>query len=317
MSWYPIAIPSQAGRRVLVTGANSGLGFFTSARLAQAGAHVVMSGRSQQRLDAATRAIRERIPSASLETQVMDQASLASVHAGVDALLDQPTFDVIVANAGMVHPPTHREVSVDGNELVMATNVLGHFVLFARLVPTLEPAARIVSLGSLSSRLSTFRTDDLQLEHNYRSWRAYAHSKIATQSIGFELDRRLRLADSAVSSIVVQPGYSTSGLTPRVTGVNEPRRSQRCGDRLAGFASQGKHRGAEVAVFAATSPLVQGGQYWGPANLVTGKPSLQQPTATSIDASIAATVWAFAEAATGEAFSDPGQGVGGADRHSS
>ena len=79
MTWYPLPLPPLAGRRYLVTGANAGLGFFTAARLAGAGAHVVLSGRSRERLDAAAAAIRGARHAASLETLVMDQSSLASV----------------------------------------------------------------------------------------------------------------------------------------------------------------------------------------------------------------------------------------------
>ena len=118
----------------------------------------------------------------------------------------------------MVHTPFSRLESVDGNELVLATNVLGHFALLGRLLPHLEPGARIVSLGSLSSRLSSFRLDDLQLTRGYDPWRAYAQSKIATQVFGFELDRRLRAAEVPVASVVAHPGYSISGRTPGFRG---------------------------------------------------------------------------------------------------
>ena len=312
MSWYPIAVPPQSGRRFLVTGANAGIGFFTSARLAGAGAHVVLSGRTPERLDAAARAIRARVPAASVATLVIDTSSLDSVAAGADELLAAEPLDGLVLNAGMVHAPGTRLESVDGNELVFATNVLGHFALLARLLPHLVDGARILSLGSLSTQLSTFRVDDVQLTRGYDPWRAYAQSKIAAPSSGFELDRRLRAAvarDAAsgdarggaprVHSLVAHPGYSISGRTPAVPGVNEPARGARFADALQSPWAQGKHRGAEVIVRAATAPGVEGGQFWGPRFATKGEPVMQRPTRTSSDPAIGARLWAIAELATG------------------
>lgn len=302
MSWYPTSLPSQAGRRFLVTGASAGVGFFTAARLAGAGAHVVLSSRSTERLEAAAAAIRGARPGASVETLVIDQSSLESVRAGAAQLLAAPPLDGVVANAGMVHTPGSRLESVDGNELVLATNVLGHFALLARVMPVLAPGARVVLLGSLASRLSTFLIDDLQLTVGYDFWRAYAHSKIAMQVLGFELDRRLRAADAPVSSLVAHPGYSISGRTPRVPGVNEPDARTRFADSLQAAWAQGKHRGAEVTLHALTSPAALGGQYWGPQWWVKGAPALHTPARTSIDPDVGAHFWAFAENATGESF---------------
>ncbi len=302
MSWYPIALPSLAGRRYLVTGANAGVGFFTAARLASAGAHVVLSGRSPERLAAATRAIRTAEPVASVETLVIDQSSLDSVEAGAERLLTEPSLDGVVANAGIVHTPGVRLESVDGNELVLATNVLGHFALLRDLLPHLSPGARIVSLGSLATRLSSFRVDDLQLTRGYDFWRAYAQSKIATQVFGFELDRRLRAADVPVSSIVAHPGYSISGRTPMVAGVNEPSRGARFADALQWPWAQGKHRGAEIPLHALTASGVEGGQFWGPRHFTRGAPALHTPTRVTTDAGIGARFWSFAEQATGRRF---------------
>ncbi|MEF3404649.1 SDR family NAD(P)-dependent oxidoreductase [Agromyces sp. CCNWLW203] len=307
MSWYPTAMPPQTGKRYLVTGANAGIGFFTSARLAGAGAHVVLAGRSPERLEAAMAAIRGARPEASVEPLVIDTASLDSVRAGAARLLHRPPFDGVVANAGMVHTPEQRLESPDGNELVLATNVLGHFALLAQLLPNLAPGARIVTLGSLSSRLSTFRLDDLQLERGYDSWRAYAQSKIATQVFAFELDRRLRAATAPtrtlpLASLVAHPGYSVGGRTPRVPGVNEPSTGKRFRDALQGAWTQGKHRGAEVPLHALTAPDAEGGQFWGPRWTTKGAPALQTPTRTSTDAAIGTRFWAFAEEATGTTF---------------
>jgi NAD(P)-dependent dehydrogenase (short-subunit alcohol dehydrogenase family) len=302
VSWYPIPLPTQSGRRVLITGANKGLGFFTAARLAGAGAHVVLSGRSPDRLEAAAAAIREARPDASVEILAIDTSSLDSVRAGADALLAGPPLDGVVANAGAVHPPRERAESVDGNELVLATNTLGHFALFSRLLPHLVPGARLVSLGSLSTMLSTFRTDDLQLTRGYDSWRAYAQSKIASQVVAFELDRRLRAADVPVSSIVAHPGYSIGGRTPRVPGVSAPSAGKRFADSMQALWAQGKHRGAEPILHALTSPGVEGGQFWGPRFATKGPPALHRPTRTTTDPAIATRVWSFAERATDTGF---------------
>jgi len=320
VSWYPTPVPPQAGRQVLVTGANAGLGFFTSARLARAGAHVTLSGRSPERLAAAVAAIRERMPRASVDTLVIDTSSLESVRAGSDRLLDRAPLDAVVLNAGMVHTPSERRESVDGNELVFATNVLGHFALLAEVVPHLARGARVVSVGSLSTRLSTFRVDDLQLTRSYDAWRAYAQSKIAATSLAFELDRRLRRAatDAAeavgaasvtprVHSIVAHPGYAISGRTPRVPGVNQPPTADRFADALQAAWAQGKHRGAEPIVHALTADDVEGGQFWGPKWMVKGPPRFATPTRTSRDARIGARVWAIAEEAVGRTF-DVGAG---------
>jgi NAD(P)-dependent dehydrogenase (short-subunit alcohol dehydrogenase family) len=312
VTWYPLPLPPLAGRRYLVTGANAGLGFFTAARLAGAGAHVVLSGRSSERLDAATAAIRGARPAASVETLVIDQSSLHSVDEGAGRLLAAAPLDGIVANAGVVHAPRTRQESVDGNELVLATNVLGHFALLARVLPHLATGSRIVTIGSLSTRLSTFRVDDLQQRRSYDAWRAYAQSKVATTSIAFELDRRLRRAavdgaeavgaasaEPRVHSLVAHPGYSISGRTPRVPGVCEPPRLDRFADALQAPFAQGKHRGAEPIVHAVVADDVEGGQFWGPRYATKGPPRLAMPTRTSRDPRIGARVWTFAEQATG------------------
>lgn len=297
MSWNPAAIPAQTGKTVVITGANSGIGYFASEQLARAGAHVVLACRDLDRGRAALAAIRGRARGASVELLQLDVTDPASVRAASDVLAARGRIEAFVANAGMVHPPRRRETDARGNELVLSTNVLGHFALTAQLYPTLAatPGARVVTLGSLATRLSTFRLDDLQLVRHYDSWRAYAQSKIAAQSFGFELDRRLRAAGVGVTAVVAHPGYSTSGRTPGIQGVNEPTRATRFADNLQAAMTQGKDRGAWSVVRAVADPDVVGGQYWGPQYLTRGLPTLQQPTATSRDPRIGARLWSRLE----------------------
>lgn len=302
------AVDDLTGRTAVVTGANKGIGFFTGAALAGAGAHVVLACRDVERADAAARAIRARCARdgvrASVEVLQLDTSSLDSVAAAARALVDRERIDLVVANAGVVHPPQTRQTTVDGNELVLGTNFLGHFALLAGLMPALRRSsgARVVSLGSMATRLSSLLLDDLQLERSYAPWRAYAQSKIAVESFGFELDRRMRAAELDATSVVAHPGYSISGRTPRVPGVNEPSRMTVFADSLQAPFTQGKDRGARSVLAAATHPHAVGGSYWGPRWRVKGAPVKQDPAWVCADPAVAQRVWEFAEQATGLRF---------------
>jgi NAD(P)-dependent dehydrogenase (short-subunit alcohol dehydrogenase family) len=302
------AVNDLAGRTAVVTGANKGIGFFTSTALAGAGAHVVLACRDVERADAAARAIRARCARdgvrASVEVLQLDTSSLDSVAAAARALVDRERIDLVVANVGVVHPPQTRQTTVDGNELVLGTNFLGHFALLAGLMPVLRRSsgARVVSLGSMATRLSSLLLDDLQLERNYAPWRAYAQSKIAVESFGFELDRRMRAAELDATSVVAHPGYSISGRTPLVPGVNQPSRMTVFADSLQAPFTQGKDRGARSVLAAATHPHAVGGSYWGPRWRVKGAPVKQDPAWVCADPAVAQRVWEFAEQATGLRF---------------
>ncbi|PXA71643.1 SDR family NAD(P)-dependent oxidoreductase [Cryobacterium arcticum] len=309
MSWNPRALPDQSGRTFVVTGANAGLGYFTSEQLASAGAHVVLACRNPVKAAAAIAAIRGRVPGAAVSTLTLDVADLGSVRAAAERMLELPQLHGLILNAGIVHPPVDRSVSLDGTELVLATNFTGHFLLTSLVLPVLQqtPGSRVVSLGSIITRLLDSALDDLQLETTYNSWKAYAQSKIAMQVFGFELDRRLREAGlggpGGVQSLVAHPGYSISGLTPGIRGVNEVTRGKRFVDTLQGFiGAQGKNAGAWSIVRAATDPDARGGQYFGPRFLTRGTPVLERPTRTSRDRAVAARLFAGTEALVGAPF---------------
>ncbi|MEO7017300.1 MAG: SDR family NAD(P)-dependent oxidoreductase [Leifsonia sp.] len=304
MSWDPEALPRADGKTVVVTGANAGVGYFTSEQLARAGAHVILACRSPERAEAAISAIRRRVPGASVEAMPLDVADRPSIDAAAAALVDRERLDVLVLNAGIVHPPRQRATDAYGNELLLATNVLGHFRLTALLLPVLARTggARIVSLGSMATRLARFPLDDLHLTDSYSSWNAYARSKIALQAFGFELDKRMRAAGTPVSSIVVHPGYSTSGRTPGIRGVNQPSRLTRFADNLQAAWTQGKDQGAWSTVRASLDPDAHGGQYYGPHRLTKGAPVLTRATRTTRSARVGARLWPLLEEYSGQSF---------------
>ncbi|GAA1441287.1 SDR family NAD(P)-dependent oxidoreductase [Leifsonia poae] len=304
MSWDPHALPHAVGTTVMVTGANAGIGFFASEQLARAGAHVILGCRNPERAEAAVSAIRRRVPGASVEATPIDVSDRGSVAAAAASLLERDRLDVLMLNAGIVHPPAERATDADGNELVLSTNVIGHFQLAALTLPLLERSngARVVSLGSLATLLSRFPLDDLQLESSYNSWTAYAQSKIAVQAFGFELDRRLRASGSAVASLVAHPGYSTSGRTPGIRGVNQPSRAKRFADNLQAAWTQGKDHGAWSAVRAAIDPDAVGGQYYGPRFVTKGEPVVTHATPTTRSPRVGERLWTLLEEYSGQAF---------------
>lgn len=307
MAWDPAELPDAHGRTVVITGGNAGVGYFTGEQLARAGAHVVLACRDPEHAEAAVAAIRRRVRGARVEATPLDVTDRGSIDALADALLERERVDALVLNAGMVHPPRDRRTDRYGNELVLSTNVLGHFRLVARALPALErtEGARVVTLGSLATRLGSLRLDDLQLERSYTSWRAYSGSKIAAQVFGFELDRRLRAAGSRVTSLVVHPGYSTSGRTPGVRGVNQPGRAKRFADNLQAAWTQGKDHGAWVPVRAVLDPTVTGSDYLGPAGLTKGVPVNGRATRSSRSPRTGARLWPLLEAASDQEFPLP------------
>jgi NAD(P)-dependent dehydrogenase (short-subunit alcohol dehydrogenase family) len=294
-------LPDLTGRTYLVTGSNRGLGYFASEQLARAGAGVLMTGRSPNRLMAARAALRRRLPDTGdrVQTLLLDTSNLGSVRAAAATVAARGALDGLLLNAGVVHPPKTRQTTGDGHELVFATNVLGHFALAGELLTSLAAASgRMVWLGSMSTSLWKYDPVDPQLVENYTGWRAYVQSKVTTAGLGLEADRRLRHEGVPVTSVVAHPGYSTSGRTPGIRGVNEPTRLGRFADNLQFAITQSKERGAWTLVRALVDPAIAGGEFWGPRFVTRGAPHRATASKISRDTEIAARMWTFCEDAT-------------------
>lgn len=297
--WDPGHLPDLHGRSYLVTGSNAGLGFFSVEQLAGAGGHVIMTGRSPNRLSTARAAIMRRNPDASVESLLLDTSNLGSVRAAAATARMRGPLDGVLLNAGIVHPPKEREQTPDGNELVFATNALGHYALAGELLTTLAAASgRLVWLGSMSTTISPYDPIDPQLTGGYTPWRAYVQSKVATSVLGFEADRRLRAAGVQVSSVVAHPGYSTSGRTTGIRGVNEPSRTTRFVDNLQAAFTQSKEHGAWPLVRALADRSIEGGSFVGPRFGMRGAPRVVKAARVVRSAEIAERIWEVCEDAT-------------------
>ncbi|MGW4485698.1 SDR family NAD(P)-dependent oxidoreductase [Amycolatopsis sp. NPDC004368] len=298
MSWNPETLPDLSGRTYAVTGGNAGIGYFISEQLAGAGAHVVILGRTPARLKTAADAIKKHTQ-ADISTIRLDLADLDSVREAAEGLNRLGHLDGLIENAGSTSPGRKRRTTKQGLELAVGTNHLGHFALTALAMPVLASSgARVVPMGSLITRLKPFDLDDFQSERKYSEYRAYAQSKHAVQSFGFELDRRLRAAVSKVTCVLAHPGFSLDSASPRREGITKPQPIV----RLFAAVTQGKDRGAWPAVRAAVDPEATGGQYYGPAVGPIGRPAPKNPPKVDRDPERAARLWALSEELTGVPF---------------
>ncbi|MCR2815462.1 SDR family NAD(P)-dependent oxidoreductase [Microbacterium jiangjiandongii] len=300
--WDPERLPDLGGRRYLITGSNKGLGFFAALQLATAGAHVVMTGRNPNRLAAARGALMRQLGDAgpgTVETLLLDTSNLGSVRAAAATARGRRGLDGLLLNAGIVHPPKTRELTADGHEVVLATNVLGHFALAGELLTSLAAAGgRMVWVGSMATSLWSYDPEDPELENGYTGWRAYVQSKVMTAAVGFEAARRLAAAGVAVESVVAHPGYSTSGRTRGIQGVNEPSRGKRFTANLQAAVAQSKERGAWPLVRALVDPAAENGSFWGPGLVARGAPRTATSSKITRDPERAARLWEFCEEAT-------------------
>ena len=207
-NWTTANIPDQTGKLAIVTGSTGGTGFETALELARKGAEVVIAARNSAKGEDAIRRIRRAVPAANVRFEALDLASQASVAAFADRLLAQGRpVEILINNAGVMALPT-REETVDGFEMQLATNYLGHFALTARLLPLLKAgSARVVSLSSIAHRRGRIAFDDLNAERGYSAWPVYAQSKLAMLMFGLELDRRSQANSWGLTSIAAHPGW--------------------------------------------------------------------------------------------------------------
>ena len=202
-----------SGKRALVTGASAGLGVETARALAAHGAEVVGAARDLAKAEAATASVRANAANGggSLELVQLDLASLASVRACADRLIDEGRgFDLVIANAGVMATPFGR--TSDGFETQFGTNHLGHFVLVNRMASLMKPGARLVNLSSAGHQVSDVDLDDPNFERApYKAWDAYGRSKTANILFAVEFDRRHKA--SGLSATAVHPGAIRTELS--------------------------------------------------------------------------------------------------------
>ena len=302
-TWTAADIPAQSGRSALVTGANSGLGFWSSVELARHGARVLMACRDPQRAALALARLKTEVPAAQAELVTLDLASLSSVEAAAAEIAGRvDTLDLVLANAGVMAIP--RTETPDGFEMQFGTNHLGHFALVGRLLPLLlaADAPRVVSTSSDAHKIGKMDFDDLMGERRYSRWRAYGQSKLANL-----LFTRALAAHAAATPLVAaaaHPGYAATNLQSG-QGNFLLERFMKLGNTLL---AQSDAQGAWPQEFAATAPNVVSGSYYGPGGFMNarGNPVEVTPTKAAQSDADAERLWTESVKLTGVDYAELG-----------
>ena len=299
--WTEQDIPDQSGRIAVVTGANTGVGFQIARALAGRGAVTVLACRDPRKAADAAARIRAATPSAHVEVEELNLASLASIHTAAKALRDRhPRIDLLINNAGVMWQPAGR--TVDGFETHLGVNHLGHFALTGLLLDRMLGAAgsRIVTVSSPAHQQGRVDFADLQSEHRYQHMKAYAGSKLANLMFAYELQRRLTDHAAPTASLAAHPGGARSELNRTMPVLF---RGRHWG--LALPITHSTERGALPILRAATDPAAEPGQYYGPDGWheFRGWPALLASSDSSRDAQAQRRLWEESERLTGIEYS--------------
>jgi NAD(P)-dependent dehydrogenase (short-subunit alcohol dehydrogenase family) len=303
--WTLDQIPPQEGRIAVVTGASSGLGFNTARALAIKGAKVIMACRNLEKGELARKLISSESVSAEPLLWHLDLASLESVlQFAMKFTESYQSLDLLINNAGLMLVP--YEKTEDGFEMHFGVNHLGHFALTARLWPILSKTerSRVIQVSSLVHHLAKIRFEDIHWEKGYKRWGAYGMSKLANLLFIYELAQRLNKTGGVVTAAAAHPGYTDSELlikNPRMNGMQLRAGFFKLTNRLV---AQTGENGALPTLYAATSPGVDQGAFFGPNGLLKlrGAPEPDSTSKKLINDEVAGRLWDVSESLCGLEF---------------
>lgn len=301
--WTVWKMPDLTGKVVIVTGANSGIGYEAAKAFAQKGAIVILACRSLEKAEVALADIQAELPNAQAEIMPLDLASLASIHQFTDAFkakYDQ--LDVLVNNAGIMMTP--YGTTKDGFEQQFGVNHLGHFALTGLLVNLLlnTPGSRVVNVSSTAHRMGNMDFDNLLFDggNGYSPAFAYGRSKLANLLFTYELQRRFEKIGADVLAVAAHPGLSSTNLV----GHMADRWYFKFAGPLLDQMTQSADMGALPTIRAAVDLNVKGGEYFGPGGFKEqgGYPILVQSNEASHNLADAKQLWEISEELTAVTF---------------
>ena len=280
-----------AGKTVLITGGNTGIGKATAIALARSGGRVVFTSRDREKGQRACEEIRRAAGNEAVECMHLDLASLTSVRAfAAEFLARYPRLDVLVLNAGLMMGS--RTETADGFETTIGVNHLGHFALTGLLLERLKQSepARIVVVASRAHRMARrgLDLDDLHNRKGYDKWNVYGQSKLA--NLLFTLELADKLQGSGVTVNALHPGV----VATEFAGADDTGKLLSLLIRALHWVMLTPEQGAETSVYLATSPAVEGvsGKYFASCKQT-------EPRRAALNRDVARRLWQISEELTG------------------
>ena len=295
--WNASDIPDLTGKRFLITGATSGIGLSAATELARRNAHVVITARSA---DKARDAIK-KIGPGLVDYILLDLTDLESVKRAA-ARVDR-AFDVVVLNAGVMATPFTK--TVDGFELQMGTNHLGHFA-FAGLIKN-QIKDRLVVVSSFAHKLGNFGDNSMDSIRNiclgigkYQKWQVYGASKLANLLFVSEIER-LRIQNNwSFIPIAVHPGYADTNLQAVASQMRGAKIEEQITMKINKVFAQPSSQGALPTLAGCVYPDLIGASFIGPNGFLEmrGTPKLTRAKALAYDQTLAKNLWQVSQELT-------------------
>jgi len=305
VNWTLNDLPDLSGKVIVITGANSGIGYESARAFARNGAQIILACRDNGKANQALLKIQAEVPGTRGVILQLDLTSLQSVHDFTERFkTSYNRLDILLNNAGIMMVP--YGVTADGFEKQLGTNHLGPFALTGLLIDRLleTPGFRIVTVSSNAHYSGELDFKDLMFAdgRGYSPMKAYNRSKLANLLFTYELQRRLDAHEADTIAVAAHPGISDTGLAGHFfdhwySKVFRP---------LMGALFQSAAMGALPSIRAAVDPLVVGGQYYGPDGKGerSGFPVVVQSNQTSHSLEDALQLWEISEKLTGIRYLD-------------
>ncbi|MHA1953384.1 MAG: oxidoreductase [Candidatus Heimdallarchaeaceae archaeon] len=301
--WTSENIPDLKEKTIVITGANSGLGFEITKILSTKNPHIIMACRNLEKAEKAKASILKENPEASLEIMEIDLSKLASVKNFAKQFSGKfDKLDILFNNAGVMFAP--KVITEDGFELHMAANHFGHFTLTGLLMDKLAKAenARVISISSMGHRFGKVNLKNVNYEKGlYNRIMAYSNSKIANLYFSYELDRKLKESKSSIISVAAHPGWTRTNLQTAGGEIDNSKGSIRFWNFMNIFFSQEVDMGVLPQLRAAFDPNVKGGEYFSPEKFLhlRGYPIIKPSSRRSRNKKNAQQFWEVSEELTG------------------
>ena len=203
---------SLTGKTVLITGANSGIGFKETEIMLYLGASVIMACRNMQKAETAREALLQEYPQANITLMKLDMADFASIDRFAETL-SQEKMDIhyFVNNAGVFHQPNQK--TANGLELVLGTNYLGVYYLTEKILPCLQSLPHevgYINTVSIIHKIAKIKYDDFYYTKKYNNFGAYARSKLCLARYTYALANRCK--DGNLRVYMIHPGIAMTPL---------------------------------------------------------------------------------------------------------